>query len=114
MREHERGAVGEVRGHVLLVDARLHLVGEEEGDELRVLDRLGDRADREPGRLRCVPRRAARPEADHDVDSGVVQVERVRVTLAAEAEDGDLAGEQVDVAAVEDRCHCRLPFARRG
>ena len=35
----------------------------------------------------------------------------MRVTLAAEAEDGDLAGEQVDVAAVVDRCHCRLPFA---
>ena len=34
-----------------------------------------------------------------DVDAGLVQVQRVRVPLAAEAEDGDLAGEQVDVAA---------------
>ena len=46
VREHERRSVREVRRHLLFVDARLHLVGKEERDELRALDRLGDRADR--------------------------------------------------------------------
>ena len=39
------------------------------------------------------------PQADLDVDAGVGEVERVRVALAAVAEHGDLAREEVDVAA---------------
>ena len=90
MREDESGVVGEVRRDVFLVDALLHLVGKEEGDDLRSLDCLRDRADRETGLFGRVPGRAVRPEPDHDVDAGLVQVQRVRVALAAEAEDGDL------------------------
>jgi hypothetical protein len=32
------------------------------------------------------------------------------VALAAEADHGDLAGEEVDVAVLEDLCH-RVPFS---
>src|ERR671910_888609 len=107
VREHERRALAQVRRHVLLVDARLHLVREKEGDELRILYRFGNRADGEPRRLGRVARRTPRPEPDHHVDTGVVQVERVRVALAAEAENRDLACEQVDVAARVDLRHFR-------
>ena len=90
----------------LLVDGRLHLVREQERDELRV----------PPPPRRATP--TARPassaaarellpvaEPDDDVDSGVVQVERVRVPLAAVAEHGDLAGEQAEIAVAVDCRH---------
>ena len=103
MREEERGAGREVRRDVALVDALLHLVGEEERDELRAAHGLGERADGEAGLLGGRPRGLPVAQADLDVDAGVVQVERVRVSLAAVAEDGDLAGEEVDVAFAVDR-----------
>ena len=39
--------------------------------------------------LRLVPARAALAHADHDVEAGVMQVERMGAALAAVAEDGD-------------------------
>ena len=50
VREEERGAGGEVRRHVLLVHARLHLIRQEQRDDLRVARRP---------RRRCRPRRPA-------------------------------------------------------
>ena len=42
---------------------------------------------------------AVRGQADNDVEAGVAQVQRVRVALAAVADDGDfLAFERVDVS----------------
>ena len=63
VREHERGVVGEIRRDVFLVDALLHLIGEEERDDLRVLDRLRDRADRQAGCLGRVLGRSCRAGA---------------------------------------------------
>ena len=48
---------------------------------------------------------AAFAQADHDVDAGVGEVERVRVALAAVAEHRDLPGEEVDVARLDDLGH---------
>ena len=50
MREEERGAGVEVRRD-LLVDGRLHLVREQERDELRSLHRFSGRRHRQAGPL---------------------------------------------------------------
>ena len=83
----------------------LHVVGHEDRDDLRAADRVGDGADRRGRPPRRRARRASLAQADDDVDAGVVQVQRVRVTLAAEADDGDLAVEQVEVAVAVNGCH---------
>src|SRR6185503_12446145 len=93
---------------------RLHLVGKQDGDELGTGDRLRDRADGQPGVFRKGPRLAALPEPDLDLDAGVVQVEGMRVSLAAVADHGHLAGEQGDIAFSEDGRHrWFLSFAGR-
>ncbi len=105
MSEQERGAGLEVRRDLGRVDGRLGLVGEEDRDELRAPHRLGDRAHREAGRLGGLARGALGAQADLDVDAGVREVERVGVSLAAVAEDRDLAGEEIEVALAVDGCH---------
>ena len=85
-------------------DALLDLVGQQDRDDLGAAHGVGDRRAR-PG---PPPRPSSQDElpgaqADLDVDAGVAQVERVRVALAAVADDGDLAGEQVEVAFAVDR-----------
>src|SRR5581483_7430184 len=58
------------------------------------------------------PRRAAVAQADDDVDAGVGEVQRVRVPLAAVPEYRHLAGEQLDVAGLDDLCHLvSFPFS---
>ena len=104
MGEEDSGVRLQIRGDVAFVDALLHVVGEEDGDELCAAHRLGERLDGEPGILGGRPGRAPFAEPDLDVDAGVAQVERVGVTLAAVAEDGHLAGEEVDVAFAMDCC----------
>src|SRR5262249_7200086 len=44
-------------------------------------------------------------ETDVNVDAGVMEVECVRVTLAAEADDGDLAVEKLELTVAMNRCH---------
>src|SRR5580700_6287996 len=54
-------------------------------------------------------------EPDPDVDPGVTQGQRVRVSLAAVPEDGDvpaLDDAEVGTVVIENVCHC-LPFAYR-
>jgi hypothetical protein len=109
VREEERGLGCEVRRD-LGVDLRLYLVGEEERDDLRVAYDLGGSSDGETCLFRCGPRGAAFAETDLDVDAGVVEVEGMRVPLAAVAEDGDIAGEEVEVAFAVDRCHLCVSF----
>ena len=63
----EDGRVGlEVRLDELGEDRRLHLVGEEERDELRAADGVGDRAHLEPCLLGLRPRGRALAQADDD------------------------------------------------
>jgi hypothetical protein len=92
----------EVRSDLLLVELRLRAVGDEERDELRAADGVGDGRDREAGVLGRGPRGAALAQADDDVDAGVVEVEGMRMPLAPVPDDGDLAVQEVDVAVLVD------------
>ena len=62
------------------------MVGNEQRDDLRAADGVRDRRDLEPGFLGRCARRAAVAETDDDLDTGVAQVEGVRMTLASEAD----------------------------
>ena len=89
------------------VHALLHVVGQEHRDELRAADRIA-RCERDRQARASAARsrrRAALAQADLDLDARVAQVERVRVALAAVADHGHLAGEQVEVAFAVDRRH---------
>ena len=66
---------------------RLHLVGEEQRDELCAADRVGDRPHLEPGLLGLRPRGRPLAKPDGDSDTRVVEVERMGVALAAVADD---------------------------
>ena len=104
VREENRGAGLEVRLDLALEDALLHMVGQEDRDEPGALYGGGNRLHRQPGFLGGRPRLAPEAQADLDVDAGVAQVQRVRVSLAAVADDGDLAVQELDVAFAVDRC----------
>ena len=111
VREQDGCARLEIRLDLLREDLGLHLVGNEQGDELRAAHRVLDGRDLEPGCLGLGPRRAPRAEPDCDLDAGVAQVEGVGVALGAVADHGDLAGEQAQVAVAEDGCHSFRPFS---
>ena len=91
VREHQRLARAEVLAHVIAVYRRLRGVRDEQHDELRFLRRRLDRQHAQPRgfRLRAASRRVE--QADAHVQPAVAQVERVRVSLAAEADDRDRA-----------------------
>src|SRR5690606_32368686 len=75
----------------------------------RTLDGLGRGRDREPVLLRLLPA-VALADADHHVVAGVLEVERVRATLAPIADHGDpgaLQGLLVDVL-LRIRAHLKL------
>ena len=55
MREEEGGVRREVRRDLVLVDLRLHLIREQDGNELCARDGFADRGDVEPGGLRLLP-----------------------------------------------------------
>ena len=81
---------GEVRLDVLLVHLGLKLVVDEDHDDVCPLGglRVGD--DLETLSLGLGLGLGALVETDLDVDAGVLEVQRVRVTLGAVADDGDL------------------------
>src|SRR5207249_5547737 len=69
----------------------LLLVRRQHHDQVRFARGLGDGKDGEARRLRLLARLARLRKPDADVDPGVLEVEGVRVTLAAVADDRDLA-----------------------
>ena len=95
----------EVRQHLGVPDLLLHVVGDENRDELCAADGVGDRRHLEAGLLGRALRPASLAQADADVDAGVAQVQRVRVTLAAVADDRDLAVEKVEIAVAMNCRH---------
>ena len=112
VREEHGRTRGEVRRDLRVPHALLHVVGDEHRDDLRAADRIGDRRDLGARFLGRGSGRAAFAQADDDLDAGVAEVQRVRVTLAAEADDGDLAVEQSEVAVAMNRCHVMGSFTR--
>ena len=101
MREHERVAVDEVRRDVGLVDLLLLGVGQQHHDDVGLAHRVGGRKHAQPRGLGLGLRRRTVAQADHDVDAGVLQVQRVRVALRAVAEDRDqLVGDQAEIGVV--------------
>ena len=111
VREQHRGARLEVRRDVLVPHALLHVVGDEHRHHLRAANGVGDGARVEPGVLGRGARAAAVAQADLHLDAGVVEVERVRVALAAEADDGDLAVEEGEIAVAVDGRHRVVSFS---
>jgi hypothetical protein len=110
--EQERRAVLHRPVQVVAVDVRLELVGGEHHHHVRGGGRLRHLHHRQPLLLGLGRRGRALAERDHHVlDAGVAKVERVRVALAAVADDGDaLALDQVDVGvAIVIDAHERIP-----
>ena len=106
MAEAERGALAQVRLD-LAIERPVDLVGREHHHHVGRRDRVLDQRGRQSGGFGF--ERAARTaaQADNDIDTAVVEVERLRAALVAVAEDRDaLAGERggVDVG-VTDQVH---------
>jgi hypothetical protein len=101
VREEQRVALGDVRRDRLGVELALLVVRHEDHDHVGLLDRLGGRHDAQPLGLRLGAAPAVLVEPDADVDPRVAQAQRVRVTLAAVAQDGDLpSGDHGQVGVV--------------
>ena len=109
VRERERLAVGEVLLHMFVVDLLLFGVGRQHHDDVGPLRRVGERLHVETGFFRLGDRRRAVAQSDDHVDAGVLQVQRVGVTLAAVTDDRNfLAADDRDVGVlvvVNVRCH---------
>ena len=76
---------------MIAVQSRLTRVGRENHDHLRLLGRIVDRRYGQPGRLHRVAAARVFTQADNDIDSAVLEIARVRVSLAAVADDCDTA-----------------------
>jgi hypothetical protein len=103
--EEQRVAVLQVGLDRLRVQPPLHVVRNEDHDQVGLGGRLGRRHDPQALGLGLGAARAALGQADADVDPRVAQRQGVRVPLAAVAQDGDgapLDDRQVGVVVVED------------
>ena len=111
----EQGRVGlEVRGDLLGVDEALHLVGDQDHDDIAFLDGFGNVLHFKAGGLGLLPGGGAGTKTDHHVDARILEVERVSVTLRAVADDGDLLGlddRQISAIVVDDLGHCHFSFS---
>jgi hypothetical protein len=87
--EHQQVALGDVLGDLVAPDLALLLVGQEDHHDVALRGGLTDREDLEALVLRLLDRGRVGPQADDDVYARVLEVERVGVTLRAEAEDRD-------------------------
>jgi len=86
--KEQRCAFLEVGGY-FLVERLLRNIGHQHGDEIRAAHRRLGRRHREALAARLVPALAALAQADDDVKAAVLQIERMRPALTAEAEHGD-------------------------
>ena len=112
MAEEQCVAGHQVRLDRLGVDLALRRVRSQHHDQVRLLAGLVRRQHPQTLRLSLRPAFAGFRQTDPNVDAGVPQGQRVRVPLAAEAKDGDVAAldqGQVGVLVVEHLCwHVRL------
>ncbi len=99
VRKRERHAGAKVLHHVAHVHAGLFFVGDEHDDDVGAGHRVGNRRDSEAVAPGLVAAGRAGPQAHHDGVAGIVQVQRVRASLAAVADDGDRL--PVECAAID-------------
>ena len=115
VREHQRRAVLHVAVQVIAVDVGLQFVGREHHHHVGPFGGLGDFHDLELLGLGLLDALRALAQRHGDVlDAGIAQVERVRMALAAIADDGDLlALDQVQVGvAIVINTHRFSPLVR--
>ena len=102
-----REAVGELQGgpllevglHQFLVDLGLDLVRQEHHDDVGLPDRVGDLGYLKAVLLRLLPGFPVLPDADDDVDPGIMEAEGLRPSLGAVSEDrNDLPVEDLQVS----------------
>lgn len=111
VRERKVLALGKVGSDALAIDICHALVGREHHDDVRTLRGFRNGIDFEARLDRLGVALAALSQADDDVHAAVFQIERVCMTLAAVADDGDgLAAESLKIAVcfVEDPGRLRL------
>ena len=101
VRERERVTVDEVRLDVGLVDLLLLGVGQQHHHDVGGLHRFAGGQHRETRGFGLRLRLRALAQADDDVDARVLQVQRVRVSLRAVAQDRDLlVGDEAEVGVI--------------
>ena len=112
MGEGQGLALGHVGGDALLVHVGLDLVIDQDHDDVAPLGGLLDGLHLQTGLLGVGPVLRALAQAHAHVAAGVLQVQRVGVTLGAIADDGDLLPVQIaDVAIllIIHFCHSCIP-----
>ena len=108
MGKEEQLAGGEVGGDLVGVNFGLRLVGGEDHDHVAPRCGLGHRGDLKAGFLRLGDGLGAGGEADFHLNSGVLEVECVGMSLGTVADDGYLLGldeRKVSVVVVVSLCH---------
>ena len=106
--EEKGGTFLQVGGNLLGVHGALDLVGQQQRDDVALGDGLGHVLDLKARGLSLGPRRGTGAQADDHVNSGILQVQRVRVTLRTVTDDGNLLGldqRQICAVVVDDFCH---------
>jgi hypothetical protein len=86
--EHQEVARGDPIADLALPELGLLLVREQDHHDVALARRVGDRGHAKAVALRLFDRGGVLAEADHYVDAGVLQVQRMGVALRAIAEDG--------------------------
>ena len=101
-------ALLQIGGDVLLVDVGLHLVVDEDHDDVGPLGGLGHGFDGEAGLFGVSPVFGALTESHAHVAAGILQVEGVGMSLGAVADDGDLLAVEIaelTVLFIVHLCH---------
>ena len=90
VREHQRFTCRQIRRDVGLINIGLQMIRHQDHDRVRGLRRFGRRQYSQAGRGGLRAALARFRQADHDVQSRITQVQRMRMALAAVADDGNL------------------------
>ncbi len=101
----------------LRVQLALEVVRDQDHDQVGFLARLGGRGDPQAVVERLLPALGAFGQADPHVHAGIAERERVRVSLAAVSEHGDVPAldhGQVGAVVVENLCHLKWAFLCEG
>ena len=86
----ERRALLDVRLNLLAVGLRDVFIRDQHHDDVSTLHSILYRRDCEAGCLSLLPGGAVRAQTDHHIDAGVMQVQRMGVSLGTVADDRDL------------------------